>query len=64
MYLHIEDLEAIKDFMMKFKDVDTVELEADSSSGIGTTLTARLHNVEINGERVTVSKIISDVENW
>ena len=64
MYLHIEDLEAIKEFMMKFKDVDTVELEADSSSGIGTTLTARLHNVEINGERVTVSKIISDVENW
>ena len=64
MYLHIEDLEAIKDFMMKFKDVDTVELEADSSSGIGMTLTARLHNVEINGERVTVSKIISDVENW
>lgn len=64
MYLHIEDLEAIKDFMMKFKDVDTVELEADSSSGIGTTLTARLHNVEINGERVTVSKVISDVENW
>lgn len=64
MYLHIEDLEAIKDFMLKFKDVDTVELEADSSSGIGTTLTARLHNVEINGERVTVSKIISDVENW
>jgi hypothetical protein len=64
MYLHIEDLEAIKEFMMKFKDVDTVELEADSSSGIGTTLTARLHNVEINGERVTVSKVISDVENW
>ncbi len=64
MYLHIEDLEAIKEFMMKFKDVDTVEVLADSSSGIGTTLTAKLHNVEINGERVTVSKVISDFENW
>lgn len=64
MYLHIEDLEAIMDFMKKFEGADIVEVEADSSSGIGTTITARLHHVEVNGEKVTVSKVISDVENW
>ena len=64
MYLHIEDLEAIMDFMKKFEGVEIVEVEADSSSGIGTTITARLHHVEVNGEKVTVSKVISDVENW
>ena len=64
MYLHIEDLEAIMDFMKKFEGAEIVEVEADSSSGIGTTITARLHHVEVNGERVTVSKVISDVENW
>lgn len=64
MYLHIEDLEAIMDFMKKFGGAEIVEVEADSSSGIGTTVTARLHHVEVNGEKVTVSKVISDVENW
>lgn len=64
MYLHIEDLEAIMDFMKKFEGAEIVEVEADSSSGIGTTVTARLHHVEVNGEKVTVSKVISDVENW
>ncbi len=64
MYLHIEDLEAIMDFMKKFEGAEIVEVEADSSSGIGTIVTARLHHVEVNGERVTVSKVISDVENW
>lgn len=64
MYLHIEDLEAIMDFMKKFEGAEIVEVEADSSSGIGTTITARLHHVEVNGEKVTVSKVISDVENW
>jgi hypothetical protein len=64
MYLHIEDLEAIMDFMKKFEGAEIVEVDADSSSGIGTTITARLHHVEVNGEKVTVSKVISDVENW
>lgn len=64
MYLHIEDLEAIMDFMKKFEGAEIVEVESDSSSGIGTTITARLHHVEVNGEHVTVSKVISDVENW
>ena len=64
MYLHIEDLEAIMDFMKKFEGAEIVEVEADSSSGIGTTVTARLHHVEVNGERVTVSRVITDFENW
>lgn len=64
MYLHKEDLEDILAFMAKFPEAEIVEVEADSSSGIGTTITARLHHVEVNGERVTVSRVISDVENW
>ena len=64
MYLHIEDLESIIDFMKKFEGVEIVEVEADSSSGIGSIITARLHHVEVNGERVTVSKIISDETSW
>lgn len=64
MYLHIEDLESIIDFMKKFEGVEIVEVESDSSSGIGSIITARLHHVEVNGERVTVSKIISDETSW
>lgn len=64
MYLHIEDLESIIDFMKKFQGAEIVEITSDSSSGIGTTITATLHHIEVNGEKVAVSKVISDVENW
>lgn len=64
MYLHLQDLESIIDFMKKFEGAEIVEVTADSSSGIGTVVTATLHHVEVNGVQVAVSKIISDVENW
>jgi hypothetical protein len=64
MYLHIEDLEAIMDFMKKFEGAEIVEVTCDSSSGIGSVVTATLNHISINGEIVSVSKVISDVENW
>jgi len=64
MYLHKEDLEDILAFMAKFEGAEIVEVEADSSSGIGTTITAKLHHIEVNDEKVTVSRVITDFENW
>lgn len=64
MYLHIEDLEAIMDFMKKFEGAEIVEVTSDTSSGIGAIVTAKLDHITINGEIVSVSKVISDVENW
>lgn len=63
MYLHKDDLEDILEFMNKF-DRDVVEVESDNSSGIGSITTARLHGVQINGETVTVSRVITDESSW
>ena len=63
MYLHKDDLEDILEFMNKF-DCDVVEVESDTSSGIGSITTARLHGVKINGETVTVSRVITDESSW
>ena len=63
MYLHRDDLLSIIEFIDKF-DVDVVDVEVDSSSGIGSVVTATINNVSINGTEVSVSKEISGVENW
>ena len=63
MYLHRDDLLSIIEFIDKF-DVDVVDIEVDSSSGIGSIVTATINNVSINGTEVSVSKEISGVENW
>ena len=64
MYLHKDHLEDILEFMNKFPGSDVVEIDTDTSSGIGSTITAKLHNVKVNGETVTVSRVITDFENW
>ena len=65
MYLHKEDLLAIIEFMDAFNpEHETVEINVDSSSGIGSTVTATLNGLDINGQRVSVSRVISDFENW
>lgn len=64
MFLHRDDLESILEFMNSFPEYDTVEVQSDSSSGIGTIITAVLHHVDVNGHRVSISKEISSVENW
>lgn len=65
MYLHKEDLIAMIEFIDAFKPQhETIEINVDSSSGIGSTVTATLNGLDINGQRVSVSRVISDVENW
>ena len=63
MYLHRDDLMSILEFIDKF-GVDTVNVEVDNSSGIGSTVTATIENVLVNGTEVSVSKEIAGVENW
>jgi hypothetical protein len=65
IYLHKEDLLAIIDFMDAFNpDHETVQIDVDSSSGIGSVVTATLNGLDINGKRVSVSQVISDEGNW
>ena len=63
IYLHHNDLQTLQQFLTAF-DHSKFELVADSSSGIGTILTARLHGVEVNGMKVTVEKVIADESSW
>lgn len=63
IFLHKDDLVALQQLLAAF-DHSKVELVADSSSGIGTILTARLHGVEVNGMTVTVEKMIVDETGW
>jgi hypothetical protein len=63
MYLQKRELIEIQKFMEAFGK-DKVELLEDNCSGIGSTLEAKIHDVEINGEIVTVSKMITDESSW
>ena len=64
IYLHRDDLVAIQEFMEAFPETEIVELNADSSSGIGTILTATLNSVVVNKTIVSVSKTIVDESSW
>lgn len=64
IYLHRDDLVAIQEFMEAFPETEIVELNADSSSGIGTILTATLNSVLVNDNLVSVSKTIVDESSW
>lgn len=64
MYLHRDDLKEIQKFLDAFPDSDTVEVICDSSSGIGSIITATLHAVGVNGLEVNITKIIADETSW
>lgn len=65
MYLSRDDLKDILEFLNNFPSNEVVEVNSDSSSGIGSIVTATVHNVHMNGlEDVSVTKEISGVENW
>lgn len=64
IYLRRDDLIAIQKFMDAFPDEEYVELNADSSSGIGALLTVTIKGVEVNGTLVDVSKQIVDESSW
>ncbi len=63
MYLHKDDIETILQFMDAFPDAQRVELLTENC-GIGITVEAKIHGVDLNGLTVTVSKMIVDESNW
>lgn len=63
MYIHTDELVRIKALIDSLGFEGTFELEADSSSGIGTTMTAHVPQ-SIQSLNGVFSYVISDVENW
>lgn len=64
IYLHRDDLEAIQQFLAAFPEAHQVEVTADVSSGIGAIVNATIHGVDLNGQRVSVTKNIVDETSW
>lgn len=62
-YLHSEDIDRIKSLMETLDYDGTFELEVDSSSGIGTTVTVHVPQA-INCLKGTFSYVISAEESW
>lgn len=65
MYLHKDELEDIIQFLdaLPTPHSNKVELEYNST-GIGYTLEAKVHGIQINGMTVTVTKMITDESSW
>lgn len=63
MFLHRKDIERIQSILEKFPDVETFEINADTSSGIGACITITF-NHEVNGLRGSFNVEISGVEDW
>jgi len=63
IYLTKEDLYKIRAFVHKYPSAETFELQADSSSGIGTILHVSV-NVSSGGDWVQIRKTIVDESGW
>lgn len=63
IYLTKEDLAKITTFVNKYPDTDRFELQADSSSGIGTVLHVALMAAR-DGDFVQIRKTIMDESSW
>lgn len=64
-YLHLNkgELESILEFLNKYPAESLTTLRWDSSSGIGTVLTAEVRT-RINNDYVAVVKTITDQTSW
>ena len=63
IYLSKEELDRITTFVNKYPDTDRFELQADSSSGIGTVLHVALMTAR-EGDFVQIRKTIVDESGW
>jgi len=61
--LHKEDLVAILAFSNKYPESDYITVSVDSSSGIGSLVSASLRTV-INEDAVIITKQIVDESSW
>ena len=63
IHLSKDDLEKIQAFVNKYPSAEFFELQADSSSGIGTILHVSV-NVSSGGDWVQIRKTIVDESSW
>ena len=63
MYLHREDLKRMLEILEKFPEVEVVNVDSDTSSGIGAHTTMKLET-QIDGVSGTFEIVISSVESW
>lgn len=61
--LHSDDIVKIKNFTEKYPDSEFITITVDSSSGIGNIVSVSLPTV-INGDVVTITKVIVDESSW
>lgn len=61
--LHKDDLIAILEFANKYPESDYVTISCDSSSGIGSLVSASLRAV-VNQDAVIITKQIVDESSW
>jgi hypothetical protein len=61
--LHRDDLVAILAFSNKYPESDYITVSVDSSSGIGSLVSASLRTV-INEDAVIITKQIVDESSW
>ena len=63
MYITRQEVEKILSVMTEFDDARSYLLEADNSSGIGSSLTLTM-DMDINNRSAKVKVDISGVETW
>ena len=61
--LHKDDLVAILEFANKYPDSDYVTVSCDSSSGIGSLVSASIRAM-VNQDAVIITKQIVDESSW
>ena len=61
--IHRDDLTKILDFMKCYPGSEYVVVKSNSSSGIGSIITASVRTVQ-HGDHVTVTKDIVDESSW
>ena len=63
MYLHKQDVKDLQELFDKFPNIETIQVEQETGSGIGSVTTATIET-EINGFYGKFTVEISGVENW
>lgn len=63
IYLTRKNLVSIIELMDAF-DTNSVEVNCDSSSGIGSVITAKINSTKVNAMTVNVERVISDENDW
>lgn len=62
-FFNRDELESILDFLNKYPDTICVEIDVESSSGIGRLITAKVQTF-LHDDWVTVTKTITDQTSW